>query len=171
VVPPFVTLEKVVITVDVPTFVSTVTLFPGGVVPPTVHGTTGVPVQVPPEHVSFVVHTSPSSHGRLFAVWRHAPAPSHWSVVQTLPSLVQADPAGCFASAGHAAPLPEHVSGASHSPVAGRQTVDADKKPSAGHAGLEPVQLSALSQMPADERHTVPAFPAGCWQATLLPSH
>jgi hypothetical protein len=92
-------------------------------------------------------------------------------VVQTLPSSVQADPAGCFASAGQAAPLPEHVSGASHTPVAARQTIDADKKPSAGHAGLEPVQLSALSQMPADERHAVPAFPAGCWQATLLPSH
>jgi hypothetical protein len=33
------------------------------------------------------------------------------------------------------------------------------------------VQLSATSHAPADARHTVPAFPAGCVQATLLPSH
>src|SRR5207247_1409742 len=34
-----------------------------------------------------------------------------------------------------------------------------------------PVQVSATSQSPAGARHTAPAFPAGCWQSSPLPSH
>src|SRR5437762_14100738 len=41
----------------------------------------------------------------------------------------------------------------------------------AGHAMLEPVQLSAASHSSAAARQTAPALPAGCVQATLLPSH
>src|SRR5205823_6121845 len=36
---------------------------------------------------------------------------------------------------------------------------------------LLPSQVSATSQSPAAGRHTAPAFPAGCWQSLLLPSH
>src|SRR5436309_3515138 len=42
---------------------------------------------------------------------------------------------------------------------------------SVGQVVLVPVQLSATSHSPAAERHTAPAFPAGCWQVTLVPSH
>src|SRR5207249_1186189 len=41
----------------------------------------------------------------------------------------------------------------------------------AGHTVLEPVQVSSTSQKPAAARQTAPAFPAGCWQSLLLPSH
>src|SRR5438445_716974 len=34
-----------------------------------------------------------------------------------------------------------------------------------------PVHVSARSHSPAAARPSVPAWPAGCWQATLLPSH
>src|SRR5207245_5085040 len=42
---------------------------------------------------------------------------------------------------------------------------------SRAQAVLEPVQVSSVSHTPAAARHTAPAFPAGCWQASLLPSH
>src|SRR5207247_1312523 len=42
---------------------------------------------------------------------------------------------------------------------------------SAGQVALVPVQASATSHAPAAGRHTVPAWPAGCWHASLLPSH
>src|SRR5207249_8030261 len=41
---------------------------------------------------------------------------------------------------------------------------------SAGQLGLVPSQVSAGSQTPAEARQTVPAFPAGCWQASAMPS-
>src|SRR5439155_19225215 len=44
-------------------------------------------------------------------------------------------------------------------------------KASAGQAVLVPVHVSARSHSPDAERHTAPAFPAGCWQASLEPSH
>src|SRR5206468_800120 len=44
-------------------------------------------------------------------------------------------------------------------------------KASVGHAVLVPVQVSATSHSPAPARHTVPAFPAGCVQVLVLPSH
>src|SRR5439155_1088985 len=40
-----------------------------------------------------------------------------------------------------------------------------------GHVELTPVQTSSGSQAsPEPARHTVPAFPAGCWHALLVPS-
>ena len=36
---------------------------------------------------------------------------------------------------------------------------------------LEPSQVSATSHTPAEARQVVPAFPAGCWQVTFVPSH
>src|SRR5207245_2797422 len=44
-------------------------------------------------------------------------------------------------------------------------------KVSVGQVVLVPVQLSARSHSPAAARHTVPAFPAGCAQVLVLPSH
>ena len=40
---------------------------------------------------------------------------------------------------------------------------------SAGQVLLRPVQSSARSQIPAAARQTAPAFPAGCWQVSLVP--
>ena len=129
--------------------------------------------------------------------------PSQVSVVQALPSSVQAVPLAFFASLGQLAPVPVQDSATSHSPPAARHcTVDAEKASvghvllvpvqdsamsqepadarqtvldgsfaSVGHDVLVPLQVSAASQTPAAARQTVPAFPAGCWQATFVPSH
>src|SRR5439155_1658043 len=59
----------------------------------------------------------------------------------------------------------------SHSPAAARHNVVEEAKASAGHVELVPVHVSATSHAPADARHTAPPLPAGCWQATLVPSH
>ena len=56
-------------------------------------------------------------------------------------------------------------------PAEVRQTAEDGLKASLGHVVLVPVQLSATSQSPAAGRQTTPAFPAGCWQVALLPSH
>src|SRR5207237_6665870 len=56
-------------------------------------------------------------------------------------------------------------------PAAARQTLPADCFASAGHSVLVPVQVSAVSQAPAAARHSAPAWPAGCWQLSALPSH
>src|SRR5207244_3920266 len=103
--------------------------------------------------------------------WQASLLPSHSSRLHGLPSLVHAVPEGLFASAGQLGPLPGQFSAGAHSPAEARQTVLEDLKVSAGQTVLEPVQLSATSHTPAAARHTVPAFPAGCWQASLLPSH
>src|SRR5207302_1358157 len=76
-----------------------------------------------------------------------------------------------LASAGQLGPLPEQNSAGSHSPPEARHCVLEDANPSAGQVVLVPVQVSATSHTPADVRHTVPAFPAGCWQVTFVPSH
>src|SRR5438034_997588 len=47
----------------------------------------------------------------------------------------------------------------------------ADFLTSAGQAVVTPAQVSATSHSPAAARHTVPAFPAGCVQVLVLPSH
>src|SRR5207249_10907720 len=78
---------------------------------------------------------------------------------------------GWKASAGHVALDPVQCSAASHTPADGRHSTLDDLKASAGQAVLEPVQLSSTSHTPAAARHTVPAFPAGCWQASFVPSH
>src|SRR5262249_44923708 len=59
--------------------------------------------------------------------------------------------------AGHAAPVPVHVSATSQTPEAARQTVPATTNRSAGHDAAVPVHVSATSQTPAAARQTVPA--------------
>src|SRR2546425_761154 len=101
--------------------------------------------------------------------WQGLLPPSPSSALPGFPSSVQAVPAGSFASAGHVAVDPVQFSAGSHSPPDGRQTVVAGLKASAGHVLLVPVQSSSRSQSPAEARQTVPAFPAGCWQKSLVP--
>src|SRR5204863_400443 len=103
--------------------------------------------------------------------WQSLLLPSHSSRLHGLPSSVHAVPADVLASAGQLALVPVQFSAGSHSPAESRQTVLDDLKVSAGHTVLEPVQVSSTSQKPAAARHTAPAFPAGCWQSLLLPSH
>jgi len=91
--------------------------------------------------------------------------------VQGFPSVVHAVPAGLFASAGQFGPVPVQFSAGSQSPAEARHVVKAERKPSAGQVVLDPVQVSSASHAPAAARHTAPAFPAGCWQLLLLPSH
>src|SRR5206468_4032458 len=103
--------------------------------------------------------------------WQASLLPARWSGVQGLLSAVHAVPAALLASAGQQGRLPGQFSAGSHSPAEARQTVLEGLNASAGQTVLEPVQLSSTSHTPAAARHTVPAFPAGCWQASLLPSH
>src|SRR5207253_9559878 len=72
-------------------------------------------------------------------------------------------------SAGPLLAAPPLRSATSQGPAAGRHS--AVLFASAGQATLVPVQASATSHAPAAGRHTVPAWPAGCWHASLLPSH
>src|SRR5262245_7137280 len=98
--------------------------------------------------------------------------PSQRSRVHGLPSLVHVVPDAFLASAGHAAAVPEHVSGRSHSPAAERQTVLERRKVSAGHAGPVPEQRSSRSQTPAADRHTVvEARKASTGQSGEVPVH
>ena len=128
-----------------------------------------------PVHVSSASHTPDA--GRQTApelpagCWQASLEPSHSSTVHGLPSPVQAVPAGLLASAGQLGPVPVHISAGSHSPADARQTTKPGRNPSAGQLVLVPVHVSTSSQMSAAGRHTVPAFPAGCWQASLDPSH
>src|SRR5437667_5253719 len=74
-----------------------------------------------------------------------------------------------MASAGQVALVPVQFSAASHRSTAARQTVLEGRKALAGQVVLVPVQVSAASQGPAAARHTVPALPAGCVHAALVP--
>src|SRR5439155_837407 len=103
--------------------------------------------------------------------WQASLEPSHSSVLHGLPSSVQAVPAGLLASAGHVADDPVQCSAGSHSPAENRQVVVAGSNASAGHVVLVPVQFSSTSPPPARGRPAAPALPAGCWQASLEPSH
>src|SRR5436309_1987810 len=103
--------------------------------------------------------------------WQASFVPSHSSRLHGLPSLVHAVPAGSLASAGHVAVDPVQFSAGSHSPADARQSAEDGRKTSAGQVLLVPVQVSSRSQSPAAGRQTVPAFPAGCWQASFVPSH
>jgi hypothetical protein len=119
--------------------------------------------------------------------------------VQTLPSSVQAVPFVFFASVGHVADEPVHISTRSHSPDAVRhvvpplpagcwhatfvpshrssvQTFPSSVHPvpfvffaSVGHVADDPVHVSARSHSPAAARQLAPALPAGCWQMLLVP--
>src|SRR5207247_1216858 len=76
-------------------------------------------------------------------------------------------------AAGHAPPaVPGQLSATSHSPAAVRHTKVLGLNTSVGQLALVPVHTSSGSHVsPAPARHSAPAFPAGCWQATLVPSH
>jgi len=128
-----------------------------------------------PVHVSATSHTPADARHSAPALpagcWQAALVPSHWSAVHGLLSAVHAVPADFFASAGQSGPFPGQFSAVSHSPADARQTVLEDWKPSAGQVVLVPLHVSATSHAPADARQTVPAFPAGCWQVTLVPLH
>lgn len=88
--------------------------------------------------------------------WQAVLVPSHWSLVQTLPSSVQAVPLVFLASAGQLAEDPVQFSARSHSPAAARQPVVAGAKPSVGQVTDVPLQVSATSQTLTEARHTVP---------------
>src|SRR5438445_5853440 len=94
----------------------------------------------------------------------HVSARSH-SPAAARPS-VPAWPAGCW----QATLLPSHWSRV-HGLLSAVHAVPLAFLASDGQALLVPVQVSARSHSPAAARHSVPAWPAGCWQATLLPSH
>jgi hypothetical protein len=51
-----------------------------------------VPLQMPPEQISFWVHATASSQGAVLLGWVHVPDPLQMSFVQTLPSSVQTVP-------------------------------------------------------------------------------
>jgi hypothetical protein len=133
-------------------------------------------VELPPVQVSATSH-APAAERQTAPAFPAACLqsgcwPLQRSVVQGLPSSVQAVSFALTASAGQLGPLPVQVSARSHSSPAatGRHTVLDGRKPSAGHVVLLPAQLSATSQTPAALRQTVPALPAACWQVTLVPS-
>src|SRR5439155_25252996 len=50
-----------------------------------------------------------------------------------------------------------------------RKQVNRGSNLAAGQMLLVPVQHSSTSQTPAEARQTAPAFPAGCWQKSLVP--
>ena len=89
--------------------------------------------------------------------WQRALDPLHWSPVQTLPSLVQAVPAGNFESRGHSPEEPVQTSAGSHSPPDDRHSVPAPATTSPGQVADVPVQVSAVSQIPLEGRHSVDA--------------
>jgi hypothetical protein len=120
---------------------------------------------------------SATSHGEPFATrhavpalpagcWHAALAPSHWSVVHTLPSSGQLVPAVVFASVVQALFVPSHLSATSHGPADGRQTNVFGSFTSLVQALLVPSQLSATSHGPADGRQT---NDAGCFASAVQP--
>src|SRR5207249_35116 len=94
--------------------------------------------------------------------------PLQVSLVQGLPSSVQAVPLATFASAEQLALFPGQKSSRSHSPTDARQSVSEDWNASFGHVELLPVHVSATSQTPAVARQAVPALP-GLWAQRGLP--
>ena len=93
-----------------------------------------------------------------FSTSSHGPAAAR----HTAPAL----PAGCW----QLLLLPSHWSRLHGFPSL-VHAVPAGCFASAGHVVLEPVHVSATSHSPADARHVTPAWPAGCWQASFVPSH
>jgi len=123
--------------------------------------TTGlVPVQGPRWQVSVVVHALPSLQTVPFGAvgcWQRSLVPSHWSSVHAFASAVHAVAADFLASAGQLTDEPVQLSARSHSPAAGRHTVDVVANPSAGQLFATPSHFSAMSQGPAAARHSVSA--------------
>src|SRR5207249_118679 len=135
------------------------------------------------------------------ACWHKALDPLHRSVVQTFPSSVQAVPLVFLGSVGQAVLVPVVVAAMSHSPAAARHAVPAFAAAcwhralaplhrsgvqglpslvhavplavlaSTGQAVLRPSHTSWRSHAPVEARHSVPAWPAGCWHAVLVPLH
>ena len=86
----------------------------------------------------------------------------HRSVVQSLPSSVQAVPAGCLASAGHVVVVPVQLSATSHPPLAAarqivRNSFDVKRYEPTDTAKV--LAFTTLSMVPALIFY---AFPAGC---------
>jgi hypothetical protein len=114
-----------------------------------------------PEQVSATSHSPVEARHTVPALpagcWQAAFEPSHWSLVQGLPSSVQAVPLAFLASEGQVAEEPVQVSARSHSPAAARQTVEDEAKALAGQSSDVPLQLSATSHAPAEGRQVGPA--------------
>src|SRR5262245_19617807 len=106
-------------------------------------------MHTPSLHTSGDVQALPSLHGAVLFGCVHAPLPSHWSSVHTLPSFVQAVIAGWKPSTGQAPDDPVQLSATSHSPAAARQVVVDDLKPSVHFPA--PSQESVPSQAPPFE--------------------
>src|SRR5207244_407201 len=127
-----------------------------------------------PVHVSLRSHSPAAPRHTAPALpagcWQVSLEPSHSSRLHGLPSSVQVVPAGLLSSAGQLADVPVQFSAGSHSPAEARHTTKLGRKSSGGQTVLVPVQFSSISQGPAEGRHTAPAFPAGCWQASFVPS-
>src|SRR5438552_2025388 len=166
---------------------------------PSLHGllsSTGVPRQTPPWQLSGPVQSLPSLHGVLSATVAPVQTPP-WQlsvVVQSLPSShdvlsgaalpLQVPPAQVSLSvqlfpSSHAAPFSRVGSPAQvpswHASLAVQKfpsshTVPFAWKVSGGHVALAPVHVSAASHAPAEARQTAPAFPAGCWHVSFVPS-
>src|SRR5204863_229722 len=129
-----------------------------------------------PSHVSVVqalpssVHAVPA--GLLASAGQLGPVPGHISARSQSPADArQIVKPLRKPSAGQLVLVPVQFSAGSHSPPDGRQTVLGGSKTSAGQTVLVPVQFSSTSHGPAAARQTAPALPAGCCQASLLPSH
>jgi hypothetical protein len=110
--------------------------------------------------------------GRKASVGQLAEVPVQFSATSQAPALARQDVLDDLKpSGGQLAEVPEQVSATSQAPADARHTVPDARSPFGGHVALVPVQVSATSHAPADARQTEPAFPAGCWQVTLVPSH
>src|SRR2546426_26004 len=136
----------------------------------------GVDMQVPLPSQTSAVQTNPSLFSQLVPAgqlgwWQTVSAPLQTSLVQGFESSGHGAPFPLIMSAGHAALDPVQLSATSQGPAEARQTVDDVAKPSAGQIVLVPVQVSATSHGPAAARQVAPALPAGCWQASCVPSH
>src|SRR5512140_3001049 len=95
----------------------------------------GCPTHTPPVQVSETVQNKPSSHGLVFGVASHRPAPLHRPSMQGLPPAKHGAPTDASVSAGHGcSATPLHFSTTSQSPFSGLQTVPALAIVSAGQA-------------------------------------
>jgi hypothetical protein len=99
---------------------------------------------------------SPSAFAVSAVCWHESLVPLHASVVHGSLSLAHAVPFTRRAFDGHAADVPEHISGTSHSPFDGRHSTPADVRRSTGQASDTPSQLSEGSQGPPETRQETP---------------
>src|SRR5438309_2014782 len=110
--------------------------------------------------------------GRTVSPGQLTPEPSQFSATSQPPATGRHTVLdGERASAGQLLEEPSQLSAGSQAPAEARHWVPLAVNPFAGHVLLVPVQVSSTSQSPAAGRQTVPLLPAGCWQASLEPSH